>query len=338
MRLVEYLPTGLKLSENDGNGWIQTSATLARLETDLFIPPGGIERVNLLLEVTTDAVATDSLISTTEIAYAEDEQGIDRSDQDFDSFLDIDPVNDGVVIDNEIIGNPVTSIPNADEDDHDVARIKVEIFDLALKKTYDQGAPVFNTSLLEFDLTVYNQGTIAVDSIELIDYLPLGTQLSADDTDGWQQVGNTSTLTLDQRLTPGDSIELNIQIELIGVDTLVQLTNRAEILSAQPVLGLAGPAAIFARDFDGEFDDNPDDDLVVNDALTDTLDSDDHDIAVFVICITEVRNTNENGLFSLRFALECANLRPGPDTISFNLPGVASLCIYPALISLPTVI
>ncbi len=48
----------------------------------------------------------------------------------------------------------------------------------------------------------------------------------------------------------------------------------------------------------------------------------------FVSCL-EVTNTDDSGLGSLRFAIDCANLLEGPDTITFDIPGDGPHTIAP---------
>ena len=332
--LVNHLPKGLELSPNDPNGWEPIGNT-AKLFQPLTLNPDTFARLNIVLRVNKALTDSATVTDTLEIAFAADENGIDRTLEDFDSTADEDPDNEQAIIDNDIEGNPLGQ-GNQDEDDHDITPIKVEIFDLALKKTYDQLRPVFDGSELEFALTLYNQGTIEVDNIELIDYLPEGSQLSTNDNNGWEAGADpTATVTLDQVIEPGDSVSLNILIELDNVGALAQLTNRAEILSARPALLLSGPEAVFFNDFDATFDNDPDNDPVIDNAVTDAADEDDHDIALFAICNTVVSTFENLGVNSLRYALECANLRPGPDSIVYDLPGDFPYVFTP-VDSLPT--
>src|SRR5262249_54355953 len=53
-------------------------------------------------------------------------------------------------------------------------------------------------------------------------------------------------------------------------------------------------------------------------------------------CSTLVTGTQDSGAGSLRAAIECANTRPGPDTITFNIPGSGSQSIH-LTSSLPTI-
>ncbi len=46
-------------------------------------------------------------------------------------------------------------------------------------------------------------------------------------------------------------------------------------------------------------------------------------------CFREVTNTNDNGPGSLRAAIDCVNNNPGPDLISFNIPGAGPHVISP---------
>ncbi|PID34585.1 MAG: hypothetical protein CR971_02485, partial [candidate division SR1 bacterium] len=75
------------------------------------------------------------------------------------------------VIDDEI-GNKCDP-NNGDEDDHDIAVIKVEtpkVYDLALRKIVISKGPFRAGDEVRFNITVYNQGEVDAKNIEVVDY------------------------------------------------------------------------------------------------------------------------------------------------------------------------
>ncbi len=90
--------------------------------------------------------------------------------------------------------------PGGDEDDHDYAEITVEptvvsIYDLALRKTLSATTPgpFSSGSTVTFTITVFNQGNVDANNIEITDYIPNGLMLS--DTN-WTQSGSIAKRTI----------------------------------------------------------------------------------------------------------------------------------------------
>ena len=95
----------------------------------------------------------------------------DDIDSDPNTGDDVDEDNDGA----------------GDDDDEAGVSIAVDQFvDLALRKLLSDPtaqASVFDD--VEFDLVLFNQGTLPVFNVEVIDYIQTGFVLSPNDTNGW---------------------------------------------------------------------------------------------------------------------------------------------------------
>ncbi len=173
--------------------------------------------------------------------------------------------------------------------------VLLKYFDLALKKKIAAGQPSqFNVGDdVTFDITVFNQGLLPADSIEIADYFP--TQLSLNDAN-WTAAGLTATRTLtvaDGSLPPGgllpnDSITTSITLH---IDTSplpdTTLTNWAEVARAIEYLHTELP------DVDSWFDSNQANDKFTEDDKIDGNgkggeDEDDHDRAVIEMRVCSV--------------------------------------------------
>jgi len=72
--------------------------------------------------------------------------------------------------------------------------------------------------VIDFTITVYNQGSILAEDIEITDYIPCGYRyLSVNDTNGWSYDSGTgnATMTLANSLSPGSNVMLQRSVEQI---------------------------------------------------------------------------------------------------------------------------
>ena len=142
----DYVPAGLT-----ANG--PTNLTIAGP-----IAPGASESVDIEFTVTANAQGT--IENGAEITGANDD--LNESPEDIDSTPDGDPGNDPTE-DNAIDGE------NGDEDDDDIEPIDVEIFDLASNITLAPGEDdrVYPGETVSFKVTVFNQGTVSAEDVEV---------------------------------------------------------------------------------------------------------------------------------------------------------------------------
>ena len=287
--LVDYLPAGFSLSPNDANGWVNSIAGQITNNIPGPIAPGDSVKVDVTLRVDIGAPGGDT-DNFAEITSAFDTDGRDLTNYDFDSQPDNDNSND-VVVDNEIDEHDQGV---QDEDDHDLAPIFVEIFDLALRKTTEQTEPVLYGQDVTFTITVFNQGNVPATDIEIRDYLPSGFKMKPANLGGW--VMNASTLAyykINGPVAPGDSAKVDIILTVQEEASPFGLTNAAEIVKAKNELGQDRTG----DDIDSWNDNNPNNDLLKDDVIDEQAklnpgdDEDDHDVATVYMFDLALRKT-----------------------------------------------
>jgi len=161
-------------------------------------------------------------------------------------------------------------------------------FDLALVKEISSTEPfsIENNTSISFTITVYNQGDIAAQNIEIIDYIP--ASLILNDTN-WTESGTNAITNIAGPLNPGELISVDINFT-IDPDALANTyTNYAEIFGAQDILGDPG------QDIDSTPDMNNENDYV-NTPLY-YGDEDDHDGIEFTLVENEPCTNNNAGYF-----------------------------------------
>ncbi len=213
-----------------------------------------------------------------------------------------------------------------DEDDHDCVDVPVtQTFDLALRKEFvgftDNDLDGLRTDgdVVQFVITIFNQGTVDATSITVIDYIPTQLdQTTAALTSGsyTSLLGNTINITdnlsstgefiLTNGLPAGDEVAILMNIEIDNSGAQASVTNAAEISTA------ANASGTITMDVDSDFDttngntagentDLVDDEIDGNGKSTTppnaSEDEDDHDIALITI----------NPLFDLALTNEVQN-------------------------------
>ena len=162
----------------------------------------------------------------------------------------------------------IDSIPdqwNEGEDDQDREYIKLNYFDLALRKWVTQAIVIENgketvtqtghtpeqdpepivkvdlnrkklnkvTVKFRYSIRITNQGDIAGYAKEIKDYVPEGLKFVAEDNPGWTDLGNniiTTNLLADKLLQPGESADVQVLLTWVNrQDNMGLKTNVAEI-------------------------------------------------------------------------------------------------------------
>ena len=117
-------------------------------------------------------------------------------------------------------------------------------FDLALKKLLapGQSSKIHIGDDVKFRIWVYNQGFATAKNIQVVDYLPVGTILSATGNQIWSTLpnGQVST-TVAGPLVLGDSAFVDINVRVVYGQNGATLINRAEIASATDLDGVLRP-------------------------------------------------------------------------------------------------
>lgn len=238
--ITNYLPTaGLRLNDP---AWAVQPDGSARIGLPGRLGPGESTTVDISFVAT--ANASGQINNWAEISGARpvDSGGqtildnrtnrpITDVDSTFDSIFvnDDRPAGPGDATDDEILGR------GGDEDDHDVAGIRMGFFDLALTSTIGGGAktgvaPIGNAVVFNHRIT--NQGTVDATDIVVVNYLP-ESGLTLVDPD-WNDNGNgTATLItpVPGPLEPGESIVVPITF-MVDASAVGTIYNWAEIAGA----------------------------------------------------------------------------------------------------------
>lgn len=153
-------------------------------------------------------------------------------------------------------------------------------FDLALRKSLAPGQPdkVSLGDRITFRITLFNQGTIPAQRVQIVDYLPNG--LAPADS-RWTQMGsNYLSYTFAEPIAPGASASIDLSVQVQQNAPIGKLVNAAEIVRAEDPFGRQ------ASDSDSWPDADPHNDgPVIDDQIYRSAphDEDDHDIATIEV-------------------------------------------------------
>lgn len=161
------------------------------------------------------------------------------------------------------------------------------VYDLALtkklatnKKKYELG------DLVDFTITVYNQGNLAAKNIEVTEYIPEG--LILEDAK-WTKNGDKATRIITQTIQPGQKLDLSLTMRISKSFKGTKILNKAEI--SKDNSGDYG-----TTDKDSTPDQNPNNDCIVGEDnhyidgdgkkggdCTPATDEDDHDVVPLIV-------------------------------------------------------
>ena len=169
-------------------------------------------------------------------------------------------------------------------------------FDLALIKRNVSGVNPKFGELLEFEIQIINQGTVAATSFDISDYIPSGLNFVPSENQGWTLNGSTATLSVNSILLPGDTYTTSIFLSLEGSSLDDDLTNYAEISATVDANGAINSDVDSTADSDNTNDAgglaaSPTDDKIDDDG---TIDEDDHDPAMVYIFDLALTKTNRD--------------------------------------------
>ncbi len=158
----------------------------------------------------------------------------------------------GQIVDRDSTPDRAPNNDGSNEDDRSGAA--VELFDLALNMTLDDGADtraVIPNSRATFTITVENQGILPASNIQITNYLPPPSMTLADPN--WtRRVDGTATLELPGTLAPGQRRSVNITF-LLGPEVTGQ-TNIFSEISRATALDSSGAVIGGITDRDSTFD------------------------------------------------------------------------------------
>jgi uncharacterized repeat protein (TIGR01451 family) len=206
----DYLPGGYGFAAN--NGWSLAGPGLLQNTILSTINPGGFVTLTLDLTLQTGAGVT-TWDNYAEVSQAEDDMNVNRND-DADSVSDTNENNDNPILPGDPDDDSITGLgPNAsqDEDDHDPAA--PEIVDIALDKNITTAGPYYYGQTVNYDITLTNQGNIALTNIVIKDELPCGMTYSGG-SQAWTVAGNEAITTYTGMLQPNTSATVTISVTL----------------------------------------------------------------------------------------------------------------------------
>jgi len=185
-----------------------------------------------------------------------------------DTSDDVDPVD----------GTSTCYDPTDDDgDDDDHIDGGIGVFDLALIKVIATPGPYQTGDLIEFVISVVNQGNVTAANVQIADHVPTGFSYEAINNLGWDDASAPLYhYDIPGVLVPSDTafVSIFLTIEFVDQDE-VNYTNFAEISNTTDENG--GPVT----DIDSAPDDDKDNDGdYVDNTYDDKDDEDDHDPAV----------------------------------------------------------
>ncbi|HRI01249.1 MAG TPA: SdrD B-like domain-containing protein [Saprospiraceae bacterium] len=278
--VTDYMPSGLKLSAKDNNGWFSQGGFLKNRYTGI-IEPGNCVTIDILVELNANFNVTD-LVNRVEIFEAFDAQGNVISSKDFDSQADMISDNDKGGELNSATDNILDGDGTLDEDDSDPEAVIV--VDLALRKEIAANSIVKYKGTLDYSITVFNQSNIEVKDVVVSDYLPSGLALSDEALNaGWTMNQSNAEYTIKETIKAGQSKVVAIRLKILESYNEKTLLNYAEISSFKNLSG----QDLSNFDYDSQADRILGNDVggvwngLTDGLITDhgTVDEDDHDVA-----------------------------------------------------------
>ena len=266
----DFIPTGMTLAA--GSDSIMNISSLA---------PGADTTLTISLVIDSSFQDT-SLVNSAEIISATNALGLTDQDSNpnnnSNSTPELSTDND---INDEAAGTPGTMDNSLDEDDFDPAHISVQQqFDLALSKVESSTGPYIQGSIVTYDITVSNEGSVDAANIIVTDYIPSGMVLATGNVH-FSTSGNDAVASIDS-LAVGAQTTVAISLQIDASFMSTSLTNIAEITN------------------DGNAQDLPDEDSTPNNGQTAEDDQDSATINVeqnFDLALVKKLNASTPGPF-----------------------------------------
>ncbi len=222
IELIDYIPEGLLLNDGD---WTDNGDGTAEYTSGIGFLEDSTSTV-----VSIDFIVSEDFMGFTLTNYAEILAADDDDNPNNEAPVDADSTPDN--INDDVVGgdNEVNNAGN-DEDDHDLETVDVEqIFDLSLSKDIGQGfaGPFSQGSVVQFDITITNEGTLDAYNVQVVDRVPAG--LTLNDA-SWSLIGNRATLVNPIPFIARGTSEIVTITFLIESDFMdTDITNSAEII------------------------------------------------------------------------------------------------------------
>ena len=220
--VIDYIQLGLLYNPVDNPTWSADANPVTLIPGP--IPPGGQATVEIALRIA-DGLAGQTIVNYAEILSDNAPAGFDK-DSTPDGNNNELPVKDDVIDENAKLFPSV-----ADEDDHDIATLAVQAFDLALRKRVaGQSDPylVQGQSTVTFTIEIFNQGSQAASNITVIDYIQPGFIYEPSANPGWSADANPTTV-ISGPIAPGQSTAVEIVLRVAPNTAGQRIFNVAEI-------------------------------------------------------------------------------------------------------------
>ncbi len=254
IQLVDYIPCGMSLVAN--SGWsLSGSNAVTTIAGPLTPGQSIVQTISLQVEECANPTF-DAWANYAEISAANDPNGVPMDD--IDSDLDGDEANDGVSINDAILNE------SNDEDDHDGHLI--ELYDLAIDKEIVSTLPYAYGDLLEFTLSITNEGQESLFDVEIVDHVPAGLSFTLTDNPGWSGAAPNASYLFGGEIEAGQTKTVSIFLGFTADgDSLEDYTNTAEIVAQYDENGQANDSDIDSNvnNDDGDQDEDDEDAVIV---------------------------------------------------------------------------
>jgi len=242
--VTDYIPAGFVLSATspDSAAWTDNADGTVTMTGG---PLAAGASVDLTITLMATTVTPGDVVNRAEVSSDDG--------NDVDSTPDSNPVNDNQPA---APGDPTDDVvdnTDGDEDDHDIAGLTVDVYDLEIEKSYLSDTSVDGNStdaLIQigddatFEIEVFNVGTIDATTVEVTDFLPSGFVLNDV---AWAENGDGSATR-------------SVGPIAAGASTSVTITATAATSGAGDLVNVAEITLDDGDDVDSTPNDNPDDD------------------------------------------------------------------------------
>ncbi|MBK7880039.1 MAG: SdrD B-like domain-containing protein [Saprospiraceae bacterium] len=238
--ITDYIPSGYNWIPQ--NNWSYISAPRhGKYQWNGLLLSGDSVQIHLKLLIKSIYSGGLDLLNLAELTSAIDTSGTIYI-KDIDSYYDADPLNDSggkvnTLSDNFIEDDGIDRDRDniQDEDDHDPAL--TPIVDFALRKEILNPDKGNYGDTIEFKITVFNQGNINANSIEIKDYLNKGYSFPPNLNPGWQLNGVNPVYSFKNIFLPGQKMETTLRLIVESDTSIASFYNWAEITGSTDLNG-----------------------------------------------------------------------------------------------------
>ncbi|MFK8162763.1 MAG: hypothetical protein AB8H12_09905, partial [Lewinella sp.] len=201
----------------------------------------------------------------------------------------------------EVATSPPTATANEDVAEACIEVVDDPVFDLALRKVLNptQPATVTPGETVNFQITVFNQGTATATDVQVTEYIPTGMSLGT--TSLWEMSGDNAVLVSPiASMAPGEDITLDIPLVVSNSFTGTSIINVAEISSSTGGVDVDSTPDNDPLNDDGGAVDTPSDNVILGNGkapggapgetsgLSDEDDADPAKVNIMLVCTAEL--------------------------------------------------